>query len=48
MEKTKNKAKKLFKLDKLSQRIAHARKAFDHQRKERLLRAVERKMALQS
>ena len=46
MEKTKNKAKKFFKLDKLSQRIAHASKAFVRQRKERLMRNFERQMLL--
>ncbi|MBS1143290.1 MAG: hypothetical protein H6R14_696 [Proteobacteria bacterium] len=48
MEKTKRKVKKFLQLDKLGQRIAHARKAFDRQRKERLLRAYERQMALLS
>jgi hypothetical protein len=44
MEKTKNKAPKLFKLDKLGQRIAHATKALARQRKERAERAFERRM----
>ncbi len=48
MEKTKRKLKKFFKLDKLGQRIAHASKAFDRQRKERLLRNYERQMMLLS
>ena len=48
MEKTKRKVKKFFKLDKLGQRIAHASKAFDRQRKERLMRAFERQMLLSS
>ena len=44
MEKTKSKAKHIFKLDKLSQRIAHAARAIDKQRKERALRAFERSL----
>lgn len=48
MEKTKRKIKKFFKFDKLGQRIAHASKAFDHQRKERLMRNFERQLMLLS
>lgn len=44
MEKTRNKAKRFFKLDKLSQRIAHAARAIDRQRKERAVRAFERSL----
>jgi hypothetical protein len=46
MEKTKRKIKQFLKLDKLGQRIAHAAKAFDRQRKERLVRNYERQMML--
>jgi hypothetical protein len=44
VEKTRNKAKRFFKLDKLSQRIAHAARTIDKQRKERALRAFERSL----
>ncbi|WP_301275685.1 hypothetical protein [Dechloromonas sp.] len=44
MEKTKRKAAKFLKLDRLGQRIAHATKALARQRKERLERAFERRM----
>ena len=44
MEKTKSKAKKFLKLDRLGQRIAHAQKYFTRQRKERAARAFERSM----
>jgi len=44
VEKTRNKAKRFFKLDKLSQRIAHAARTIDRQRKERALRAFERSL----
>lgn len=44
MEKTKSKAKKFLKLDKLGQRIAHAARALARQRKERALRAFERSL----
>jgi len=48
MEKTKRKVKTFLRLDKLGQRIAHASKAFDRQRKERMKRAFERQMLLLS
>ena len=44
MEKTRNKARKFFKLDKLGQRILHAARSIDKQRKERAERAYERSM----
>jgi len=44
MEKTKSKVKKFLKLDKLSQRIRHAAKSLDRQRKERAVRAFERSL----
>lgn len=44
MEKTKRKAAKFLKLDRLGQRIAHATKALARQRKERLERAFERRL----
>jgi len=44
MERTKSKVKKFLKLDKLGQRIRHAAKALDRQRKERAVRAFERSM----
>ena len=46
MEKTKSKARKFLKLDKLSQRIQHASRTIDKQRKERAERAYERMMML--
>lgn len=42
MEKTKSKASKFLKLDKLGQRILHASRAIDKRRKERAVRAYER------
>jgi hypothetical protein len=44
MQKTKSKAQKFLKLDKLGQRIAHATKAFAKQRKERMERSYERRL----
>jgi hypothetical protein len=44
MKKTKEKAARFFKLDKLGQRIAHATKALARQRKERAERDFERRM----
>ncbi|MGA9394727.1 MAG: hypothetical protein WCA83_11995 [Azonexus sp.] len=44
MEKTKSKAKKFLKLDRLGMRIAHAQKYFEKHRKERAERAFERRM----
>lgn len=44
MEKTKSKARKFLKLDKLSQRILHASRAIDKRRKERAERAYERSL----
>ena len=46
MEKTKRKAAKFLKLDRLGQRIAHATKALARQRKERIQRSIERRMML--
>lgn len=46
MQKTRSKASKFLKLDKLGQRIAHAAKALAHQRKERIERSIERRMML--
>jgi len=44
VHKTKSKAAKFLKLDKLGQRIAHATRAFAKQRKERLERSYERRL----
>ena len=44
MEKTKSKAKRFLKLDRLDMRIAHAQKYFARRRKERAERAYERSM----
>jgi hypothetical protein len=44
MEKTKRKAKRFLKLDRLGLRIAHAQKYFAKHRKERAERAFERSM----
>ena len=44
MEKTKSKAKRFLKLDRLGMRIAHAQKYFSRRRKERAERAFERSM----
>jgi hypothetical protein len=44
MEKTKSKAKRFLKLDRLGLRIAHAQKYFAKHRKERAERAFERSM----
>ena len=44
MEKTKSKAKRFLKLDRLGMRIAHAQKYFAKRRKERAERAYERSM----
>ena len=44
MQKTKNKAQKFLKLDKLGQRIAHATRALTKRRKERLERSYERRL----
>lgn len=44
MEKTKSKAKKFLKLDKLGQRIAHATRALAKRRRERLERNFERRL----
>ncbi len=44
MEKTKSKAKRFLKLDRLGLRIAHAQKYFAKRRKERAERAFERSL----
>lgn len=44
MDKTKSRAKKFLKLDRLGQRIAHAMRAFEKQRKERAARNDERRL----
>ncbi len=44
MDKTKSKAKKFLKLDRLGQRIAHATRAIAKRRKERLERNYERRL----
>jgi len=44
MEKTKSKARKFLKLDRLGQRIAHATKAIEKRRKERLERSFEKRL----
>lgn len=44
MQKTKSKAQKFLKLDKLGQRIAHATRALAKQRKEKLERSYERRL----
>ena len=44
VDKSKNKAKKFLKLDRLGMRIAHAQKYFTRQRKERAARAFERSL----
>jgi len=44
MEKTKRKAKRILKLDRLGLRIAHAQKYFAKHRKERAERAFERSL----
>jgi len=44
MEKTKSKASKFLKLDKLGQRIAHATRAITKRRKERAERSYERRL----
>ena len=44
MEKTRNKAKRILKLDRLGLRIAHAQKYLTKKRKERAERAFERSM----
>ena len=44
MEKTKSKAKKFLKLDRLGMRIAHAQKYLAKHRKERAEKAFERRM----
>jgi len=46
MQKTRSKASKFLKLDKLGQRIAHAARALARQRKTRLERASERRLML--
>lgn len=46
MQKTRSKASKFLKLDKLGQRIAHAARALARQRKARLERASERRLML--
>ena len=46
MEKTRNKAKKFFKLDKLGQRILHVARSIAKDRKERADRSFERRMML--
>lgn len=45
MEKTKSKARKFLKLDKLGQRILHAARALARERKERAQRAFERSLS---
>jgi len=44
MEKTKSKARKFLKLDRLGQRILHASRAIARRRKERAMRAFERSL----
>ena len=44
MEKTKRKAKRILKLDRLGLRIAHAQKYFAKHRKERAERAFQRSL----
>jgi hypothetical protein len=44
VEKTKSKARKFLKLDRLGMRIAHAHKHFMRQRKERAERAFQRSL----
>ena len=44
MEKTKSKAGKFLKLDRLGRRISHAIRAMEKQRKERANRSFERQM----
>lgn len=44
MEKTRNKAKRFLKLDRLGLRIAHAQKYLSRKRKERAEKAFERSM----
>lgn len=44
MEKTKSKAGKFLKLDRLGQRILHATRAISRRRKERAARAFERSL----
>ena len=44
MEKTKSKAKRFLKLDRLGLRIAHAQKYLEKRRTERLERSFERSM----
>lgn len=44
MEKTKSKARKFLKLDRLGQRILHATRAISRRRKERAMRAFERSL----
>ena len=46
MEKTRNKAKKFSRLDKLGQRILHIARSIAKERKERAERAFERRMML--
>ncbi len=46
MEKTRNKAKKFFKLDKLGQRILHVARSIAKVRKERAERNFERRLML--
>ncbi len=46
MQKTRNKARKFFKLDKLGQRILHVARSIAKERKERAERAFERRMML--
>ena len=46
MEKTRNKAKKFFKLDKLGQRIMHIARSIAKERKERAEKSFERRMML--
>ena len=46
MEKTRNKAKQFFKLDKLGQRIMHIARSIAKERKERAEKSFERRMML--
>ena len=46
MQKTRNKARKFFKLDKLGKRILHVARSIAKERKERAERSFERRMML--
>lgn len=46
MQKTRNKARKFFKLDKLGKRILHIARSIAKERKERAERAFERRVML--